>query len=201
MMIYTAKDETTMTEVIPALNHLSGKAAAFVRGFLTHLADSPGYESTLRKAQDAGVRYVEELGETISIPYVSKLTKQLESSGVVDKVRKGRHYKVAGHMDNPTFITMLRVLETEWGTTIEAEDSPVTIAVRSLFLDHMSDNGAVRISKDNPLPKAAYQVAIDKFKSGQYDMVFIESDRTPYAADKKTNMRRVYAFDASAANR
>jgi hypothetical protein len=154
------------------LQPLSGKAAVFVRGFIDHVADQPGYTAKLRKAQDAGVLAVTELGETISIPYVSKLTKLLEAADVIDKSRKGKGYEVA---KADKFLETLRHLNDEaWGMTIEREDSPEVISLRSKFLDHMSREGIVRITPDAPLPKAAYQVAIDKFKSGQYDMVFVE---------------------------
>lgn len=165
-----------MTEILPALSHLSGKAAVFVRGFMQHLADAPGYEAPLRKAQDSGVREVEALGETISIPYVSKLTKLLETSGVVEKVRKGRNYRVSGHKDNGVFLQMLQVLETEWGTIIQDEASEESILMRSAMLDHMTDVGSVRIEAEAPLNKVAYQVLIDKFKQGKYDMVFVDRD-------------------------
>lgn len=163
-----------MTEILPGLSHLSGKASVFVRGFVEHLADQPQFTAKLRKAQDAGVRNVTELGETISIPYESKLTKLLESYAVITKTRKGKGYEVTWATRFPELIKFLE--GSEWGKSIEREDSVETISVRSQFLDHMSQEGIVRISSDSPLPKAAYQVAIDKFKAGDYDMVFVKKN-------------------------
>lgn len=175
MMKYTTKGlKRQMTENIPDLRHLSGKAAVFVRGFIEHVFDQPAYTAKLRKAQDAGVRGVTELGDTISIPYVSKLTKLLETSGVVEKTRKGKGYEVT---KGERFFDLAKYLkDSEWGQMLEREDSAETISARSEFLDLMGQKKAVRITQDKPLPKAAYQVAIDKFKSGKYDMVFV--DRT-----------------------
>lgn len=44
------------------------------------------------------------------------------------------------------------------------------------MLDHMTDIGSVRIEAEHPLNKVAYQVLIEKFKSGAYDMVFVARD-------------------------
>lgn len=165
-----------MTNLPTDLDRLSGKAAVFVRGLIQYLdKQSPSIDMKLRPAQKAGMDAVEALGETISVPYVSKLTKLLETSGVVNKIRKGKGYVLNRDIQ---FEAVADYLEEsfQWGTTIEREDSEDTIRIRSEFLDLMGQKKAVRITNESPLSKVAYQVAIDKFKSGKYDMVFV--DRT-----------------------
>lgn len=156
------------------LNHLSGKAAVWVRGFVSHALSHGAGEVKLRPAQKAGMDAVEELGETISVPYVSKLTKLLEEANVVTKTRKGKGYVITPGENLNQMGEHLH--DSEWGSTIEREDSDDTIRMRSAILDHMTDVGSVRIEAERPLDKRAYQVLIDKFKAGKYDMVFVDRD-------------------------
>lgn len=204
MMNYTTKDETTMTlpaVLPPALNHLSGKAAVFVRAVMQYVdrQDRP-IDLPLRATQKAGMDAVEALGETISVPYVSKLTKGLETAEAITKTRKGKGFVVNKGSRFENFANYLED-NFEWGTQIEREDSAETISVRSQFLDGMKANRGIRISKDNPLPKAAYQVAIDKFKAGEYDMVFVPSTIDLNVVDYGDQVGWLHATrDASVAN-
>lgn len=154
---------------------LSGKAAVFVRG-MVEFVDQRGDGTKLRDAQKAGMDAVEALGETISIPYVSKLSKTLQTSDILKKERKGKGYIVTrGDVFND-FIQYLA--ESDYGVGVEPEVSEGDIRMRSAMLDHMTDVGHVRIEAEHPLDKRAYQVLIDKFKAGQYDMVFVHRDIT-----------------------
>lgn len=162
---------------LPAeLDRLSGKAAVFVRGFIEHVSRTnvQNRDIALRPTQAAGMSAVEELGDTISVPYVSKLTKLLETADVIYKNRKGKGYIV---IPASNFTEMSDLLHNSgWGRTIEREASEDDIRMRSAILDHMNDVGHVRIEAENPIDKRAYQVLIDKFKQGQYDMVFVDRD-------------------------
>lgn len=161
------------------VTNLAGKAAVFVRGFIEFCDTFPQDDDggiPMRKAQEAGLAAVEELGEEISIPYVSKLTNLLIATGVIRRERLGRKYQVWGDSNYPWLVDHLE--NSTWGQTMTAELPMEQVKARSEFLDHMNGNGFVRITNDNPLPKAAYQVAIDKFKAGDYDMVFVQRDLT-----------------------
>lgn len=159
------------------ITNLGGKAAVFVRGFIEFCDTYPQTDDSgipMRKAQEAGQSAVQELGEEISIPYISKLTNLLIASSVLIRERVGKHYRVTGAMNYPWLIEYLE--NTGWGRSMTTELPIEAIQARSALLDHMAFYGAVRIQADEPLDKAAYQVAYDKFKSGQYDMVFVERD-------------------------
>jgi hypothetical protein len=175
MMNYTTEGKTTMPTIPYTISVLNGKAAVFVRGLIEHIDAHPaGVDIPLRPAQKAGMDDVEGLGDTISIPYVSKLTKVLEDADVITKHRKGKGYvlnKDLNFEDMADFLT-----EATFGMTIERETSDEDIQSRSEFLDNMKEHGAVRISKDRPLAKPAYQLAVEKFKAGEYDMIFIQKD-------------------------
>lgn len=179
------------------LERLSGKAAVWVRGFIEHASSQTGPgDVKLRPAQKAGMDAVEELGETISIPYISKLTKQLETSGVVIKARKGKGYVItSGENFNQV---AEHLFDTAWGSTIEKEATEDDIRMRSAIIDHMNDTDHIRIEAENPIDKRAYQVLIDKFKAGQYDMVFVH--RTVALFDE-VDGNRVRTLNESVANR
>lgn len=156
--------------------NLGGKAAVYVRGFMEFCDTFPQTDDggiPMRKAQEAGLAAVEDLGEEISIPYISKLTNLLISSGVVSRERVGRKYIVKADELYPWLTDHLD--SNSWGRSMTAELPIEQVTARSAFLDHMNAQGAVRIKSNEPLAKAAYQVAIDKFKAGTYDMVFVDS--------------------------
>lgn len=165
------------------LTQLDGKAAVFVRGMMEFIDSYPQDDDggiPLRKAQEAGLAAVEEQGESISIAYVSKLSAMLQETNVIRKERKGKKYILTGWVKYDEFITFLS--ENSMGKTITKELPLEQVKARSEFLDLMGQNGAVRISQDHQLDKAAYQVAIEKFKAGKYDMIFIDKDLTAEAS-------------------
>jgi hypothetical protein len=163
-----------MTTVPYSISILTGKAAVFVRGLLNHIEIESKTDLPLRPAQKAGMDAVEELGETISIPYISKLTKVLETADVITKHRKGKGYVLNKDLNFEDTITFLT--ESDFGMTVEKEASEDDIRMRSAIIDHMNDVGHVRIEAEHPVDKRAYQVLIDKFKAGKYDMVFVDRD-------------------------
>jgi hypothetical protein len=162
------------------LQTLDGKAAVFVRGFMDHLVDN-GLEQAddglpMRKAQEAGQAAVEELGEEISIPYISKLSVLLQDCKVVYKERRGKKFMLFPGVEFDPFYDF--ITERSYGTSMTKELPMDQVMARSAFIDHMRDIGYWRITVEEPLSKAAYQVAIDKFKAGDYDMVFIDRNLT-----------------------
>lgn len=153
---------------------LNGKSAVFIRGFIEYLME-PGNETKLRKAQEAGQQAVIELNEDISVQYISKMSKLLQEEGIVSKSREGRHFMLSPGKNLHPFNQFLEDNPT-WGTSTKRELNEDQISARSEFLDTMKNVGLIRIEASDPLDKAAYAVAQEKFKAGDYDMVFIRSD-------------------------
>lgn len=158
------------------LQTLDGKAAVFVRGFIDHLVDHELTKQddglTMRPAQEAGKAAVESLGEEISIAYVSKLTVLLQECKVVYKERRGKKFVLFPGVEYDPFCDFVE--DKGFGLSMTKELPDDQVQARSEFLDHMKEHGAVRIRAVEPLEKAAYMLAIDKFKSGEYDMVFVD---------------------------
>lgn len=153
---------------------LNGKSAVFIRGFMEYLLE-PGNDPKLRKAQEAGQQAVAELGDEISVQYISKMSKLLQEENIINKTREGRHFTTTPGKNLHPFMQFLEDNPT-WGTSLKRELSEDQITARSQFLDEMKNIGLVRIEADHPLDKAAYAVAQEKFKAGDYDMVFIRAD-------------------------
>lgn len=184
MIDYVTRTRTVEEDIMPTLNYkklqtLDGKAAVFVRGFMDYLTDNGINRADdglpLRKAQEAGQANVKELGEEISLPYISKLSALLQDCQVVYKERRGKKFMLFPGIEFDPFYDF--ITDRSYGTSMTKELPIDQIQARSAFLDHMREYGAVRIKATDPLNKAAYQVAIDKFKSGEYDMVFLLKDR------------------------
>jgi hypothetical protein len=91
---------------------------------------------------------------------------------VVYKERRGKKFMLFPGVEFQSFYEF--ITDKSYGTTLTKELPVEQIQARSTFLDDMAAHGYVRIEADNPLPKAAYMIAIDKFKAGDYDMVFIQ---------------------------
>jgi len=157
------------------LKNLEGKAAVFVRGlmdFVESVKDPEGVH--LRHAQDAGMAAVIEADEVISVPYISKLTVLLQACRVVRKERRGKKYMLFPDLNYIAFVEHME--KYNYGISLEKGESMDRVIARSKFLDFMQENPGVRIARDNTLDKAAYQIAMDKFKRGEYDMVFVKRE-------------------------
>jgi len=168
------------------LQTLDGKAAVFVRGMMDHLTDNALEAQDdglpMRKAQEAGQAAVKELGEEISIPYISKLSVLLQECNVLYKERRGKKFMLFPGVEYEPFADF--IVDKGYGLSMTRELPMEQVKARSEFLEWMKDMGAVRIQADEPLEKAAYQIAIDKFKAGDYDMVFVRRD-TPLINDRR----------------
>lgn len=157
------------------ITSLNGKSSVFIRGFIEYCLDPGTPTPLLRKAQEAGQAAVNEHGEEISVQYISKLSKLLQEEQVVFKSRAGRSFELFPAR-NLTSLGEYLTKNPTWGTSTKRELTDEQISARSQFLDDMATHGHVRIQSDQPLDKAAYQVAIDKFKQGKYDMIFIDAN-------------------------
>lgn len=156
------------------LKQLDGKAAVFVRGMIDFIEAHPLPDIPLRGAQDAGLNAVIEQDETISVPYISKLSVLLQQGRIISKQRKGKGFTVLRDIYFAEFREYM--IGRNYGESLLREESMERVVARSQFLDFMNENPGVRISKDSPIDKAAYQVAIDKFKRGDYDMIFVKRE-------------------------
>lgn len=163
-----------MKKELKQVKGLGGKAAAFVRAMVIAVDEAPAQVAKLRKVQEQGVESVEDLGGEISVPYISKLSAMLYASGVVEKTRSGRSFLVAPGPNFNEFTSFL--YSGDYGTSLDTSLNMDEITKRSQFLDHMNEHGAVRIAHDQPLTKAAYSLAREKFNEGEYEMAFVKHD-------------------------
>jgi hypothetical protein len=179
------------------VQRLGGKAAVFVRGMLLEIYDQD--EKRLRKAQEAGLLAVRELGEEISVPYISKLSGILQDADVLVKQRVGRSFQVdLGDSFDELWVWIEN--NPDWGTAIEDLPDDEVIQERSQFLDQMNADGAVRINYDRPLGKAAYSLARDKFNLGEYDMIFVRSGWDVMAVNPDEQTEHEVTYISSVAN-
>lgn len=165
------------------IEELAGKAAVFVRGFCEYIVARDDLNETsiptvvkLRKAQNAGKERVEQLGETISVPYLSQLSGKIEKAGVYRKQQFGKSYNLI--LDNPRALDRVRELLTrdDYGHTVDVQFTVEELGDRASIINHLEEHGGVRIHAKRPTPKAAYQVLIDRFAKGELLMVFADPD-------------------------
>lgn len=165
------------------IEELAGKAAVFVRGFCEYLIlhDEQNDTSiptvvTLRKAQEAGRSSVEALGDRISVPYLSQLSSKIEKTGAYRKEQFGKSYRLV--LDNPDKLDRLKELlsRPEYGRSVDLQYTVDELKDRSQILDHLDQFDGVRIISDRPVPKASYQVLIDRFQKGELMMVFCNAE-------------------------
>lgn len=182
----------------------TGKAAVFIRGFLTYMTEQPvGHAISFRQSQQAGLDLVQSLGEDISVPYISNLSRVLVDRGIVSKQRVGRKFVVVRSDKFDLMCDFLEEHET-WGTTIEAEDDVHTIEARSIVLNHIEYNGSLRLKSANRIPRKAWQVVWDKFQAGELDLIFIEPTSSAFSlalGDHKHKLIEPATFDNSSVAR
>lgn len=165
-----------MKEII----ELSGKAAVFVKGFMRHYA--PG--KPLRECQNAGREAVEDLGEEISNPYISKLARQLTDAGVVGKRKVGRHYVMRDALLTKDFLDYIDGNQ-DWGEEI-FQEAVNEVVLKKEIIDFVEEHKGVLIHADRQLTKAAYSTLTKKFKKGELMMAFIEPGTTGVKVDGVT---------------
>jgi hypothetical protein len=163
------------------MNH-TGKAAVFVRGFMTKFAElqEQGKPIPLRICQNAGLTAVQELSENISVAYISKLARELSDDGVVAKTKQGRKYFMKATDKTELFLDWLDD-NPHWGVDLHADD---TLAVQDKMeiVSYMRQHKGVLISAADPLPKSQYSYLMKKFQEGRLNMVFVLDDQDVYLA-------------------
>jgi hypothetical protein len=151
---------------------LTGMPAIFIRGYMIAFDDG---ERSLRKCQDAGRTLVEELGATISIPYISKISRMLEDAEVLVKSKAGRSY-IVGSNDNLEDFREFLDTHPDYGTRLKgtAEQDEQ----RGKALDHLKEHGAILASydEDQMLPSAAFKMLMQMVKEQKLDLAFIKRD-------------------------
>lgn len=154
------------------MNH-TGKAAVFVRGFMNKFAELQEQNKPipLRLCQNAGLAAVQELSENISVPYISKLARELSDDGVVAKAKQGRKYFMKATDKTDVFLDWLDD-NPHWGVDLHADD---TLAVQDKMeiVAFMRKYKGVIISASEPLPKSQYSYLMKKFNEGKLVMAFI----------------------------
>lgn len=176
------------------LDKLTPKARVFARGFVTHMLTNitdPSIGVALRKCQDAGNAAIIDQEETISVPYISKLTNQLEASGAIIKVRRGKHFHVVPGAPSVWADTIAKI-EEGYGETMEELVSDEVVQARSTIIDYMKHNLGVVIDSARPLDRVRYQVLIEKFKAGKLKMAFYDADCRAMIADPDTNVHKLH---------
>lgn len=172
---------------------LSPKARVFARGFIDYMlihTKDPALGTPLRKAQDAGLKALTDEDETISVPYISKLTVMLENQGLIIKVRRGKSFAVVQGAPS-VWSSFVELLESGWGSSLDEAIPDEVVQARSEVLDFMNERGAIIITKANLVSKPQYQLLNEKFNAGEYDMAFVKRTHNLSVSDPKTNMRRV----------
>lgn len=159
---------------------LSGKAAVFARGFMEYFADQleEGKPAVpLRDCQEAGAAKVGELGEEISVPYISKIAREMGKDKLFKKVKRGRSFFLEEADDTNEFLVV--VVTNNWGTDLNV-DAMREVRQREEILAYMKKNRAIEIYSDDPLPKAQYSFLMKKFNEGKLKLAFTYVDDELY---------------------
>jgi len=168
--------DMTKNSYYEELMGLSGISSVFVRGYMTEYHqrsfDKPGAVK-LRDCQDAGVKAVEDLDGTISVPTVSKRSRLLVDAGVVSRRKVGKSY-VQG--DGPNVDQFLKFLDQDedYGTrlvgSVEEDDQ------RNAAWNILEEQGAIRVNAENRLPTPAFKMLMGLVNSGKLDVVFVKPE-------------------------
>lgn len=156
---------TAMKETIG----LTGKGAVFVRAFMETFEPNV----SLRECQDAGRVAVEELGEDISVAYISNLARKLTIHHIVDKRKEGRKYFLIRSDHTNDFLDWLQD-NPRWGVDLNL-DGLVEVEQRDELLNFLDERHSVLISAKHPLPKAQYRLLMKQFSEGKLDMAFVHT--------------------------
>lgn len=131
-----------------------------------------------------GKEAVEELGLTISLAYISKLTKELEGLGLIEKVRAGKHYRVEpGPRHEEYFEWLDDGAPEDWGESAIREDE---------FQDRLKamkliEAGGVDISKGGLAPRAAWGYLMGLFNRGETRIVMVPIDAEVRVIERDEN--------------
>ncbi len=149
------------------IQRLNGKAAVFARAFM----EAFPLDGKLRSCQDAGAKAVRERDDEISIPYISRLCRDMRADDLFTMTKKGRSYLVRAAGNTHSFKAWLDE-NPEWGVEVDSAEAS-DIDARASMIEFLDEYQAIRINASRPLNKAAYKLLIDRFKAGKMDMVFV----------------------------
>lgn len=148
--------------------NLTGIGAIFARGFMEMYATQ---ERRLRECQEAGQALVEELEETISVPYISKISRLLVEAGIVGRTKVGRKFYVTDGINLKDFLDFLEE-DPDYGTRMRGTQDDDR--ARLVVFDHLEEHGSVRSTGEQRIPKAAYKALMKKVMSGELDIVIVK---------------------------
>jgi len=157
-----------------ATTQLTGKAAVFVRGFMEFYDKQVKDSDTLRGCQEAGLQAVKDLGDDISVAYISRLARDLANEKVIAKTKKGRRFFLRDAEYTDEFLDWMEE-NPAWGTDLNA-DAMNEITERMELLDFLEDNHAILINKDRPIPKAQFRLLMKMFSEGKMSMAYVPSE-------------------------
>ena len=149
---------------------LQGKAAVFIRGFME--AFDTGV--SLRDCQEAGKRAVEDLGDNISVPYISNLSRALDDENIIKKFKVGRKYFVKPGPGYQDFVEWWDAHE-DFGLSLTQVIGVDVVQARHSLQEHIDANGGVLIRAENMLEKDVYKYLMTKFRSGELNIAYIRS--------------------------
>lgn len=181
------------------MNH-TGKAAVFVRGFMTKFRDlsEDNKQIALRVCQNAGLAMVNELGENISVPYISKLARELSDEGVIGKSKQGRKYFMKKTDKTDIFLDWLDD-HPDWGVDMQVEDT-TGIEDKMEIVKILKKNKGLVIYASEPLPKTQYGFLMKKFNEGKLDMAFVLADQNVIVTTSESGGEFYYLTDVPTAS-
>ena len=157
----------------------TGKAAVFIRGFMEHFQEQ--WEKNpkpvpLRACQDAGAAAVADLGDEISVAYISKIGRELAADKVIKKSKKGRNYFVEPSEWTDSFwVDFLPGWGENWGKELNP-DAINEMHERDQIIKFVKKHRGVVIYQDQQLPKAMYSYLMKKFNEGKLKLAFLMPD-------------------------
>jgi hypothetical protein len=172
-----------------ATTQLTGKAAVFVRGFMEFYDKQVAGSDTLRGCQEAGLQAVKDLGDDISVAYISRLARDLANEKVIAKSKKGRRFFLRDADYTDEFLDWLEQ-NPVWGMDLNP-DAMGEITERMELLDFFDSNRAVLINKDRPVPKAQFRLLMKLFNEGKLNMAYVASDLPVFVKVKGKAVRVV----------
>lgn len=170
------------------ITNLGGIGAVFARGFMEMYETQ---ERRLRQCQEGGQALVEELDSTISVPYISKISRLLTEAGVVGRTKVGRKFYVTDGKNLNDFMDWMND-NPDWGSRLTgSQDDDLQ---RLKVLEHLDEHGCVLSTADNRIPKAAYKLLMQKVQAGTLDIVFVKTG-LPMGVKHKGSTHRAVPLD------
>lgn len=175
--------------------HSSPVAAVFMRNMMEAINDKD--EVPLRQAQEKGQRAVDDMGGTISVAYISKLSRRIEGAQVLTRRREGRKFFLTR---GSQYRAMTDYLEQNpnWGATLEQTPDLIAQAERILVAGHLNDhNHAIRVNAERKLPREAWSFLMKMYYDGKLDMAFFPTDHDVFVRPNGGKAAKIVEGDFS----